>query len=119
MHDVLVAQNVGVSLSARMERIRDDLRALNAEEAARRFELADQNPNKTCTVLVEVTDACNLACAVCYSDAKGNRKLPLDDFKSHITDLVAQKKVLDSVQITGGEAVLHPQFWEMVAFLHD
>src|SRR6185503_9131927 len=31
--------NVGVSLSARLERIRDDLRALNAEEAARRFEL--------------------------------------------------------------------------------
>jgi hypothetical protein len=83
------------------------------------FEFANQSANKTCTVLVEVTDACNLACAVCYSDAKGNRKLPLQDFKRHIGELAAQKKVLDSVQVTGGEAVLHPQFWEMVAFLHE
>src|SRR3954471_999079 len=83
------------------------------------FEFANQSANKTRTVLVEVTDACNLACAVCYSDAKGNRKLPLELFKRHISELVAQKKVLDSVQLTGGEAVLHPQFWEIVAFLHD
>jgi hypothetical protein len=82
-------------------------------------EFADQSANKSCTVLVEVTDACNLACAVCYSDAKGNRKLPLDAFKRHITDLIVEKRVLDSVQITGGEAVLHPQFWDMVAFLHE
>jgi 7,8-dihydro-6-hydroxymethylpterin dimethyltransferase len=83
------------------------------------FEFADQSANKTCTVLVEVTDACNLACAVCYSDAKGNRKLPLEAFKRHIGELAAEKKVLDSVQITGGEAILHPEFWEMVAFLHE
>lgn len=83
------------------------------------FEFADQSPNKTCTVLVEVTDACNLACAVCYSDAKGNRKLPLELFKRHISQLISEKKVLDSVQITGGEAVLHPQFWELVTFLYD
>ena len=83
------------------------------------FQFANQSLNKTCTVLVEVTDACNLACAVCYSDAKGNRKLPLEAFKAHIVELVAQKAVLDSVQLTGGEAILHPQFWEMVAFLHE
>src|SRR6185312_1566236 len=29
---------------------------------------SDQRSNKTCTVLVEVTDACNLACRVCYAD---------------------------------------------------
>jgi uncharacterized radical SAM superfamily Fe-S cluster-containing enzyme len=214
MHDTSVAENFGVSLSARLERIRDDLRALDADEAAGRFELAafeklwkstislcptclahvpalvyetggkvlmrkicdahafsdavlendanyynvsnkdrwgrrytidpglkfplfseiepgrafcgeggfefaDQSANKTCTVLVEVTDACNLACAVCYSDARGSRKLPLDDFKRHINELIFQKKILDSVQVTGGEAVLHPQFWEMLSFLHD
>jgi uncharacterized radical SAM superfamily Fe-S cluster-containing enzyme len=26
--------------------------------------------------------------------------------------------LLDSVQLTGGEAALHPEFWDMVAFLH-
>jgi uncharacterized radical SAM superfamily Fe-S cluster-containing enzyme len=79
---------------------------------------SDQMGNKTCTVLVEVTNACNLACPVCYSDAKGDRKLPLEAFQRYLNDLIVKKNGLDSVQLTGGEAVLHPEFWEMVAFLH-
>jgi uncharacterized radical SAM superfamily Fe-S cluster-containing enzyme len=79
----------------------------------------DQSSNKTCTILVEVTNACNLACPVCYSDAKGDRKMPLETFKRYITKLAEDKGGLDSVQLTGGEATLHPEFWQMVAFLHD
>jgi 7,8-dihydro-6-hydroxymethylpterin dimethyltransferase len=77
-----------------------------------------QMGNKTCTVLVELTNACNLACPVCYSDAKGDRKMPLADFRRYIDRLLEQKGGLDSVQLTGGEAMLHPEFWEFVAFLH-
>lgn len=79
---------------------------------------SDQMGNKTCTVLVEVTNACNLACPVCYSDAKGDRKLPLEAFCRYLSELIERKGGLDSVQLTGGEAVLHPEFWDMVAFLH-
>ena len=78
----------------------------------------DQSANKTCTVLVEVTNACNLACPVCYSDAKGDRKMPRADFERYITRLVEQKGGLDSVQLTGGEAMLHPDFWQLVGFLY-
>ena len=85
----------------------------------------DQSTNKTCTILVEVTNACNLACPVCYSDAGatraepvGDRKLPLADFKVYIQRLIEQKGGLDSVQLTGGEALLHPEVFEMIAFLH-
>ena len=83
-----------------------------------RGDFADQMPNKSCTILVEVTNACNLACPVCYSDARGDRKMPLDRFKEYILRLIGKKGPLDSVQLTGGEAVLHPEFWEMVSFLH-
>jgi 7,8-dihydro-6-hydroxymethylpterin dimethyltransferase len=76
-----------------------------------------QSANKTCTVLVEITDACNLACRVCYSDSKGDRILSVDTFKHHVVELLAQKTVLDSVQITGGEASLHPQFHDIVSWL--
>lgn len=79
----------------------------------------DQLLNRTCTVLVEVTDACNLACAVCYSDAKGTRYLPYDDLVKTIRTLVAQKGQLDSVQVTGGESLLHPRFWDIVRFLYE
>jgi hypothetical protein len=81
-------------------------------------DVTDQRSNKTCTILVEVTNACNLACPVCYSDAKGDKKMPLETFKRYITNLVEDKGGLDSVQLTGGEATLHPEFWDMVDFLH-
>jgi uncharacterized radical SAM superfamily Fe-S cluster-containing enzyme len=82
-------------------------------------DFADQTTNKSCTILVEVTNACNLACPVCYSDARGDRKMPFARFKDYILRLIERKGILDSVQLTGGEAVLHPEFWEMVAFLHE
>ena len=81
-------------------------------------DFSDQRGNKTCTVLVEVTDACNLACRVCYSDSKGDRVLPPEQFQAHVGALIAQKGRLDSVQVTGGEASLHPRFRELVAWLH-
>jgi 7,8-dihydro-6-hydroxymethylpterin dimethyltransferase len=89
---------------------------------------SDQANNKSCTVLVEVTDACNLACKVCYADSnadaklspderrKGNHILPLHQFKDRLNQLVAEKGGLDSIQITGGEASLHPQFWQLLEF---
>jgi uncharacterized radical SAM superfamily Fe-S cluster-containing enzyme len=80
---------------------------------------SDQMTNKTCTVLVEITDACNLACRVCYSDSRGDRILTFDAFKDHVTRLLSAKGTLDSVQITGGEASLHPQFWEILEWLCD
>lgn len=79
----------------------------------------DQLANKTCTILVEVTDACNLACRVCYSDAKGDRILPLASFRAHLETLIAKKGGLDSVQLTGGEAMLHPDFWQMLDFVAE
>lgn len=82
-------------------------------------EFADQFENKSCTILVEVTNACNLACPVCYSDARGDRKMPLEVFKAYMLRLIERKGGLDSVQLTGGEAALHPEFWEMIAFLHQ
>lgn len=78
---------------------------------------ADQMMNKSCTILVEITNACNLACKVCYASATGDRVLPFDDFKKYITHLLKEKGELDSAQLTGGEATLHPQFWQMVDFL--
>jgi uncharacterized radical SAM superfamily Fe-S cluster-containing enzyme len=81
-------------------------------------DITDQRANKSCTVLVEITNACNLACRVCYADAKGDRILSIDEFRRSVTSLVALKGGLDSVQLTGGEAAMHPQFWEILDFLH-
>jgi len=79
----------------------------------------DQMTNKSCTVLLEVTNACNLACRVCYADAKGDRILSVDEIRTTISDLIRDKGFLDSVQITGGEATIHPDFWKIVAWLYE
>lgn len=79
----------------------------------------NQIGNKTCTVLMEVTDACNLACRVCYSDSKGDRIIAIEEFRRYLIDLAALQGRLDSVQITGGEASLHPQFWELLHWLYE
>jgi uncharacterized radical SAM superfamily Fe-S cluster-containing enzyme len=78
----------------------------------------DQRSNKTCTVLIEITDACNLACRVCYADSKGDRVLSLEGFREHVSRLLDEKGPLDSVQLIGGEPTIHPQFWDMLAWLH-
>ena len=76
--------------------------------------------NKTCTVLVEITNACNLSCKVCYSDARGDRVMPAELFEQYIQRLVAEKGTLDSVQLTGwGERRCCIRgSWEIAAFLH-
>src|SRR5207248_10777272 len=61
-------------------------------------DFADQTANKSCTILVEVTNACNLACPVCYSDARGSRKMPLAVFQDYLLRLIERKGTLDSVQ---------------------
>ena len=41
----------------------------------------------------------------------------MEGFRRSVSALVEMKGGLDSVQITGGEATIHPQFWEMLDFL--
>jgi len=85
------------------------------------YDFADQRGNKSCTVLVEITNACNLSCRVCYAESGngGDRMLPLVQFNETISTLIAQKGGLDSVQVTGGEALLHPEFWTMLQWLAE
>ncbi|MBX7191476.1 MAG: radical SAM protein [Sandaracinaceae bacterium] len=92
--------------------------ACDTSPAASLGEHTDQLQNRSCTVLVEVTDACNLACKVCYSESAGERFMPLSTFQSHVRELVAKKGRIDSLQITGGESSLHPRFWELVDFAY-
>lgn len=79
----------------------------------------EQLTNKSCTVLLEVTNACNLACRVCYADARGDRILALTEIQTFISDLIRDKGFLDSVQITGGEATIHPDFWVIFDWLYS
>lgn len=72
-------------------------------------------------LFLELTDRCNMACLHCGSSCKGKNHtfLPKEDiFK--VLDDVAEKYGAGSVMIclTGGEPMLHPQFYEIAAGIH-
>jgi pyruvate-formate lyase-activating enzyme len=64
-------------------------------------------------IVIEVNQACNLACKACYKDRHGYTK-PLDQICAEI-DLAAERRNLDMLTLAGGEPTLHPQLAEVIA----
>lgn len=75
----------------------------------------EQHKQHICTGLIEITDACNLACPICYFGKKSARHISVEEFKSRLqTLLTVEQGHLDVLQISGGECLLHPQFGEIL-----
>ncbi|HYC79168.1 MAG TPA: radical SAM protein [Planctomycetota bacterium] len=70
----------------------------------------------SCLTLVEVTDACNLACPVCYAGSGPHRPgfLSVAEVEALYDLIVANEREPDVVQLSGGEPTLHPQFFELL-----
>lgn len=70
----------------------------------------------SCVALVEITDACNLACPVCYADsspARGPHK-ELSHIEFLLDSIVANEGEPAVVQISGGEPTIHPEFFAVL-----
>ena len=78
--------------------------------------LCPDHEQHSCLAIVEVNQACNLACPVCFADATdlaGSHR-PLAEIERMLDALVASEGEPDLVQISGGEPTLHPQFWDIL-----
>ena len=78
--------------------------------------------NHSCTILIEITERCNLTCPTCFagSSPQHSTMMELDEFTRQVDQLVAGgKSGSDMIQLSGGEPTIHPQFIEMVALLFD
>ena len=78
--------------------------------------------NHSCTILIEITERCNLTCPTCFagSSPQHSTMMELDEFKRQVDQLVAGgKSGSDMIQLSGGEPTIHPQFIEMVELLFD
>jgi len=78
----------------------------------------------TCLALIEIVNSCNLACPTCYADsptgAGGNvDAVPLADVQRRIQGVIDRKGRIEILQLSGGEPTLHPQFFELLAWLHS
>ena len=78
--------------------------------------LCTDHEQHSCLSLVEICDACNLACPICYAASGPHRP----EFRSlevveRMLDAVVRNEVEpDVVQISGGEPTIHPQLFEIL-----
>ena len=74
----------------------------------------------TCLALIEIVNSCNLACPTCYADSPVGKvdAVPLADLQRRIQGVIDRKGGIEILQLSGGEPTLHPQFFELLAWLH-
>jgi uncharacterized radical SAM superfamily Fe-S cluster-containing enzyme len=77
----------------------------------------------TCLALIEIVDSCNLACPTCYANSpllpqEKVQAVPLPDLQQRIQTVIDQKGGIEILQLSGGEPTLHPQFFELLQWLH-
>lgn len=70
----------------------------------------------SCLTLLEVTDACNLTCPICYAESSPKRLTHRDlpTLERMLDSIVANEGEPDIVQISGGEPALHPEFFKIL-----
>jgi len=78
--------------------------------------LCPDHEQHSCVALIEVTDACNLACPVCFADSSPQRSTyrSLAEIERMFDALVASEGEPDVVQISGGEPTIHPQIIDIL-----
>ena len=79
--------------------------------------LCPDHEQHSCLAIIEVNEACNLSCPVCFADSSVKRtgsRSP-EQIEALLDMLVASEGEPDLVQFSGGEPTLHPQFFEILA----
>ena len=78
--------------------------------------LCPDHEQHSCLAIVEINDACNLTCPVCFADSAVGRggHRPLAEVEAMLDAVVRSEGEPDLVQLSGGEPTIHPQFWEIV-----
>jgi uncharacterized radical SAM superfamily Fe-S cluster-containing enzyme len=78
--------------------------------------LCPDHEQHSCLTLLEVTDACNLTCPICYAESSPQRQTHRDlaTLEKMLDAIVDNEGEPDIVQISGGEPTLHPQFFEIL-----
>lgn len=79
--------------------------------------LCPDHEQHSCLALIDVNEACNLTCPVCFADSSTARTShrPLPEIERMMDSLVASEGEPDLLQISGGEPTIHPQIMEIIA----
>jgi 7,8-dihydro-6-hydroxymethylpterin dimethyltransferase len=78
--------------------------------------LCSDHQQHSCLALVELTDACNLRCPICYAASGPERQTfrSLAHIERMLDAIVRNEGEPDVVQLSGGEPTLHPEFFAVL-----
>jgi uncharacterized radical SAM superfamily Fe-S cluster-containing enzyme len=78
--------------------------------------LCPDHEQHSCLALIEVNDACNLTCPVCFAESGQARheQKSLSEIDAMLETLVESEGFPDLVQISGGEPTIHPDIIEIL-----
>ncbi len=66
--------------------------------------------------VVSVTNACNLACPICFTYNRPDKLyfMPVEEMRRTVDWIVESSAPVDLINVTGGEPTLHPQILELL-----
>jgi len=79
--------------------------------------LCPDHEQHSCLALIDVNEACNLTCPVCFagSSTKHTAQRPLAEIERMLDALVESEGEPDLVQFSGGEPTLHTEILDIIA----
>jgi uncharacterized radical SAM superfamily Fe-S cluster-containing enzyme len=78
--------------------------------------LCPDHEQHSCLALIEINEACNLSCPVCFAESSTRRDThrSLAEVEAMLDAVVASEGEPDLVQLSGGEPTLHPRLFEIL-----
>jgi uncharacterized radical SAM superfamily Fe-S cluster-containing enzyme len=78
--------------------------------------LCPDHEQHSCLSLLEICDACNLSCPICYADSGTHRTTykSLEQIERMLDAIVSNELEPDIVQVSGGEPTIHPEFFAVL-----
>ena len=74
----------------------------------------ERHEQHLCLPIIEVTQACDLACPICLVDAGGERRLSTQDFSGMLDAVLSREPQIDVLNLSGGEPFTHPQILDLL-----
>jgi uncharacterized radical SAM superfamily Fe-S cluster-containing enzyme len=72
--------------------------------------LCPDHEQHSCLPIIEITNYCNLECPICIVQNKHNYHMSRAEFVATLDGLVEKEGFLDTVNLSGGEPTMHPEF---------
>jgi 7,8-dihydro-6-hydroxymethylpterin dimethyltransferase len=76
--------------------------------------LCPDHEQHSCLPIIEITNHCNLECPICIVQNRHNYNMTRQEFGAILDGLVQKEGTLETINLSGGEPTLHPEFMEFL-----